>query len=172
MQEQDKSKGNGDDGKWLSRGERDMRRIGHDRYGGQEFGGLRGLAASRESALGSWLGSERQAEVFSELRPLHENVDGLVDQLLSRFEQEDALTLSRLQAGWEGLFGRDISRQCSPLSVKDGILTIEVNNPTCLYVFERQQKGFFAEHLSRFTGGALKGVEFVPRGSRRWQARR
>lgn len=144
---------------WLERGEKNLR------YYSRE---PKGLVKSREDVLADWVGEERVAQVFAELRPVHDNVNTLIDQVLSGVQSGDALMLSKLEASWGQLFDRSIASQCRPLSVKDGHLKIEVANPTFLYVFERQKKQDFLQAMSAFSGGQLKSIEFVPRGTRRW----
>ena len=157
-------RGDGLAGGWLSRPEGEVRR--QDESSGPNA--VRGLSRSREETLAAWVGPERRAAVFAGLRPLHDDVSTLVDRALSGVDAGDALMLSRLEAGWGQLFDRSIAEQCRPLSVKGGHLKIEVGNSTYLYVFERQHKGLFLRHVSEFSGGRLKSVEFVPRGVRRW----
>ena len=144
---------------WLRRGEYEQSRV---------TGRARGLARSREDVLSSWLGPERSAGVFASFRPSYESIGGLVDSLLSRFSQGDVAILTRLQASWVDLFGHDIGSQCCPLSVTGSLLKIEVNNSAFLYVFEKQQKPYFLQRIQTFTGGAIREIRFVPRGSRRW----
>lgn len=145
---------------WLTRTERNLNAY---------YRGAYGLEKSREDALGDWVGEERTAEVFSELRPLHTDMSGLIDRVLSRIDGGDALMLSKLQESWTELFGPMIASQCSPLSINDGHLVIEVNNATMMYVFERQKKAEFLAHVQTFTGGKLTSIEFVPRGRRSWR---
>ena len=156
---------------WLKQTERDLHLVTQESGNGVRYAlrELQGLAKSREEALSSWVGPERAAEVRSEFRPLYDNVDGLVNQVLNRVQAADTVILTKLEQGWEELFGKQIAAVSKPLSVKGGHLLIEVRDSTFLYMFEHQKKEFFLEHLASYTGGELKSIEFVPHGARRWR---
>ena len=163
---------NADVGKgWLKQTERDLQLVTHETGNGFRYAmrELKGLAKSREEALSDWVGPERAADVRSEFRPLYEDVGALVKQVLSRVQESDTLILTKLEQGWEKLFGKQIAAVSKPLSVKGGHAVIEVRDSTFLYMFEHQKKEFFLQHLSSFTGGELKSIEFVPHGARRWR---
>ena len=156
---------------WLKQTERDLHLVTYDSGNGVRYAvrELQGLAKSREETLSSWVGPERAADVRSEFRPLYDDVGGLVNQVLSRVQAGDTMILTKLEQGWEELFGSQIAAVSRPLSVKGGHVVIEVRDSTFLYMFEHQKKEFFLEHLSSFTGGELKSIEFVPQGGRRWR---
>ena len=156
---------------WLKQTERDLQLVTHETGNGFRYAmrELKGLAKSREEALSDWVGPERAADVRSEFRPLYDDVSGLVNQVLSRVQAGDTVILTKLEQGWEELFGKQIAMVSKPLSVKGGHLVIEVRDSTFLYMFEHQKKEFFLEHLSSYTGGELKSIEFVPHGARRWR---
>ncbi len=156
---------------WLTQTERDLHYVMHESGNGVRYAmrELRGLAKSREDALTSWVGPERAADVRSEFRPLHDDIGGLVNKALSGVQAGDTMILSKLEAGWKDLFGAQIAAVSRPLSVKGGHLVIEVRDSTFLYMFEHQKKEFFLEHLSAYTGGELKSIEFRPQGARRWR---
>ena len=156
---------------WLTQNERDLQLVMHETGNGFRYPmrELKGLAKSREEALSDWVGPERAADVRSEFRPLHDDVSGLVKQILSRVQASDTLILTKLEQSWETLFGRQIAAVSKPLSVKGGHVVIEVRDSTFLYMFEHQKKEFFLQHLSSYTDGELKSIEFVPHGARRWR---
>ena len=168
--EQNKKKQENGQG-WLTQNERDLQYVMHESGNGVRYPmrELRGLAKSREDALASWVGPERAADVRSEFRPLHDDVGEMVNKVLSRVQAGDTMILSKLEAGWKDLFGTQIAAVSKPLSVKEGHLVIEVRDSTFLYMFEHQKKEFFLEHLSAYTGGELKSIEFRPQGTRRWR---
>lgn len=151
--------------RWFARAEGDVRRQ-EEAHG---YRAVQGMTRSREETLGSWLGGERRAEVFAQLRPLHDDVGKLIDTALSGVNAGDALLLSRLEEHWAELWEASMVSQCRPLSVKDGHLKIEVKNSTLLYMLERQQKDMILRHLSKFTDKRILSIEFVPGGGRVWR---
>jgi len=161
--EQTERKGRADEDAWLERPRRDIRIMDERQV-------VTGMTRSREETLADWLGPERTHSVFSDLRPMHDDVGGMVDKLLEGFSNEDAVMLSRLDAEWMTVFDASIARLCRPLSIKDGHLQIEVHDATVMFVFEHQKKDWFLQHLSQFSGGKLKSLSFVVAGvrSRRW----
>lgn len=118
----------------------------------------------REKTLSSWLGEERRADVFASLRPPTERMDQLLDRILQTFEPDHQGLLENLRRSWSELLGKTMAAQVRPADLKDGILILEVNNPSWMYVFERQHKPKIREILLKAGDGAIKDLQFVQRG--------
>lgn len=120
----------------------------------------------REEALADWLGDERRAEVFAELRPASRSMDELVSEAMAAVGHRDMLLLADLREHWEDIVGADNARQSSPLSVEGDTLRIEIFSATWFYIFEHQHKARFIQLLSDYTHEAITRIQFVPRGYR------
>lgn len=124
------------------------------------------LEARREDVMGDWLGDERRAEVFAELRPALRGMDELVGEVMAAIGRKDMLLLADLREHWADIVGADNARQSSPLSVEGETLRIEIFSSTWFYVFEYQHKARFVQLLSDYTNEAITRIQFVPRGYR------
>ncbi len=118
----------------------------------------------REGALADWVGEERRAEVFASLRPETESLETLLDGILERFAEDDISLLEKLRCSWKDLLGESMAAQVRPADLKEGILILEVNNPSWLYVFERQHKPKIRKILLEAGNGAIRDLQFVQRG--------
>jgi len=118
----------------------------------------------REGTLADWVGRERRAEVFASLRPETQSLDTLLDKFLQRFAEDDVSLLEKLRNSWSELLGPNLAAEVSPADLRDGILILEVNNPSWLYVFERQHKPKIRETLLKAGNGAIRDLQFVQKG--------
>ena len=118
----------------------------------------------REGALADWVGNERKAEVFASLRPATDSLATLLDGILQRFAEDDVSLLEKLRCSWKELLGPTMAEQVMPVDLKDGILILEVNNSSWMYVFERQHKPKIREILLKAGNGAIRDLHFVQRG--------
>ncbi len=118
----------------------------------------------REGALADWVGEERRAEVFASLRPKAESLETMLDGILQHFAEDDVSLLEKLRGSWKELLGVTLAAQVRPADLKDGILILEVNNPSWLFVFERQHKPKIREILLKAGNGAIRDLQFVQRG--------
>lgn len=143
---------------WLSRDDRRQQADGIKRPSHREW--------QRESVLASWLGEERRAAVFADLRPEPQSMEDLIGQALASVGQQNMLLLAKLREHWSEIVGADNARQSSPLAVERALLRIEIASPTWFYVFEHQHKKRFAGLVEDYTHGAIKQIQFVPRGYR------
>lgn len=143
---------------WLTRNDRRHTSDSLDRPSYREW--------RREQALASWLGDERRAEVFAELRPEPRSMSELVSAAMAAVGQKDMLLLADLREHWADIVGADNAKQSSPLSVEGAVLRIEISSPTWFYVFEHQHKARFVQLLTDYTNGAITQIKFAPRGYR------
>jgi hypothetical protein len=143
---------------WLTRDDRRRSVGGLDRPSFREW--------RRENALASWLGDERRAEVFADLRPEPRSMGELVSEAMAAVGKKDMLLLADLREHWADIVGADNATQSSPLSVDGVTLRIEISSPTWFYVFEHQHKARFVQLLTDYTGGVITRIQFVPRGYR------
>ena len=144
---------NGVQDEWLRR-EDSERKVGEWRIPSKR-------EASREELLGSWLGEEREAAVFADLRPMKADMGAMVNDVLADVGQLEMLLLTKLQDGWKEIVGEDNAKMCRPLSLVNGCLRIRVLNSTVRFVFERSMKKELLEKVSSASEGYVKKLEFV-----------
>lgn len=144
---------NGVGDKWLKR-EESERKVGEWRIPSRR-------EASREELLGSWVGEEREAAVFADLRPMKADMGAMVQGVLADVGRSEMLLLTRLQDDWGKIVGEDNAKLSRPLSLVNGCLRIRVLNPTARFVFERQMKEKILEAVVSESEGGVKKLEFV-----------
>jgi len=118
----------------------------------------------RERTLANWLGKERSPDVFAALRPKLKSASELVDSVMCNLHQGDVFVLHRLCDEWDCIVGAVNAKQTKPVFVRDGLLTIEVANPTWLYIFRLQQGKMLTEKIAAYTHNKIREVRFVPPG--------
>ena len=144
---------NGVQDEWLKR-EDSERKVGEWRIPSKR-------EASREELLGSWLGEEREASVFADLRPMKADMGAMVNDVLADVGQLEMLLLTQLQDEWGEVVGEDNAKMCRPLSLSNGCLRVRVLNSTVRFVFERQMKAKLLEAVAAKSGGYVKKMEFI-----------
>ena len=82
---------------WLTRDDRRRSVGGLDRPSFREW--------RRENALASWLGDERRAEVFADLRPEPRSMGELVSEAMAAVGKNDMLLLADLREHWADIVG-------------------------------------------------------------------
>jgi len=120
--------------------------------------------ARREETLGDWLGPERTHDVLAALRPPPKTLASLIEQVMDKFPRQDIFWLEKLREEWPQLLGEMNARQSKPLSFRDGILVVEVSNPTWRFVLERQQKIKIKDILQNFLQQEIRVLRFVAPG--------
>ena len=64
----------------------------------------------------------------------------LLDRILQHFAEDDVGLLEKLRNSWSELLDSTLAAQVRPVDLKNGVLILEVNNPSWMYVFEMQHK--------------------------------
>lgn len=146
------------DGHWLARSDNQN----HPDF----FGKPSHKEAQREEVLADWLGEERRAPVFADLRPEPADMKTLLKSLLSTVNVGDLQLLDKLKEAWPTLVGDVNARQCAPASIKDTTLNIEVYNSSWLFILRSQQQNIIARRVSEFSNGHLNKVSFTAAGAK------
>ncbi len=87
-------------------------------------------------------------------------VGSLVEKFFRGLGQEQRLRESRVFEVWDEAVGADIARNARPVSVKDGLLVVEVRNPVWMteLTFARPK---LKSKLNRALGrGAIRDISF------------
>jgi len=118
----------------------------------------------REETLADWLGRERSPDVFAALRPKLKSASELVDSVMCKSHQGNVFLLHRLCDEWGLIVGATNAKQTKPIFVRDGMLTIEVANPTWLYILRLQQKKILTDKIAAYTHDKIREIRFMPPG--------
>ena len=91
---------------------------------------------SRERAVTDFVGEERRPDVFAGLRTPTPDIKKLVDDFRRRHFRPDLLLADDIKAAWTEVVGdSSYAAMLTPLSVKEGVLTVEAANATVSYVY-------------------------------------
>jgi predicted nucleic acid-binding Zn ribbon protein len=76
-----------------------------------------------------------------------------LDRIVARIGGPSVASASAVFAGWEKLVGEDIAAHARPISLRGGVLTLEVENPA----WATQLRYMSEDLLGRITGSARPG---------------
>lgn len=122
------------------------------------------MEKSREDTLADWVGEERRAAVFADLRPEPPKLAKLVQDVCDSLQDPAVVLLGKIQAAWPELVGASIASQSRPSRIWRGCLHIEVSSPSWRYVLASQHRATILERVRAFANGALTDVNFAPPG--------
>lgn len=114
--------------------------------------------------MADWLGEDRRAGVFADLRPAPNTMADLVSEVLDSVKNPDLALLEKIQAAWPELVGADNARQSQPSRIFDGRLLVEVPATTWRFIFASQHQAGIRARVAEFTQNAITDVQFVPPG--------
>lgn len=88
-------------------------------------------------------------------------IGSVLEKLLPKLGLGERLEESQIQAAWQSLVGDFLAAHSSPVSLKDGTLTIRVSHPTVRYELETAWKKRILSHLRQcFPGAKLRALRF------------
>ena len=144
-------------GTWLARVDR--------RSKGWSMPGLPSLREhEREQTLADFVGEERAPSVFASLRPAFKDAGKLASSIVGNLDLKSDALLKELARNWTCIMGADNARQCRPLSVENGALSIEVFSASWLFALNCN-KPLITRHVFEITSGAVKRVFLVQQGA-------
>lgn len=146
-----------DDGQWLGRTDN----AGVPRLNGRPSP----REQEREDALADWVGEERRAAVFAELRPKSASMETLVNSLLATVNPEEMQLLEELRSHWGELVGDVNARQCAPDTIEGSTLKVNVYNSAWLYILKSGQQAIITRRVSDFTSGRVNALVFKTAGA-------
>lgn len=116
------------------------------------------------SLLRDWYGEKTAKSQISVYMPKCIHVRDAVKKILLNINYEDGMLLEKLQNSWNRLVGVEISNNSKPVSLKNGILTIEAKNSVWL----SELKNFYAhkieEKIRSICGSSVKKIYYSPAG--------
>ena len=115
---------------------------------------------SREETLGAFLGEERCAEVFADMRPDPLSVGTFVTAWLKDQKPEEVSLQDTLIEHWAEVVGKDNAAHCKLLLIEEDTAVLEVDNALFRYALN-QNKALLEKRLSEFTAGAVKQIRFT-----------
>ncbi len=117
-----------------------------------------------KSLLRDWYGEKSGKSQISAYMPKCIHVRDAVKRILSDVSYDDGILLEKLQNAWNKLVGTEVSNNSKPVSLKNGILTIEAKNSVWL----SELKNFYAhkieEQVRTVCGASVKKIYFAPAG--------
>ena len=118
---------------------------------------------SREQLLEDWVGMERAASIKADLRPQTPTIGELVSEIMRKFKLDEVDVFDRLRTDWAGIVGPSIARECAPVNLANGTLTIAVRDTTWRFVLETQQKKAMLAKIQATLGKdtPLKTIRFI-----------
>ena len=115
------------------------------------------LEAIRRAILRDWRGGEEPAHLDERLHLPKEFLAGIVRQAGAT----EGIDEERLRAMWKEVAGEFLSRHATPVSLKNGCLTLHVLQPAIRFQLE-QTKGVLLKNIQAAAGeGLVKSIRFA-----------
>jgi len=119
---------------------------------------------SMKSLLCDWYGEKSSKSQILAYMPKCVHIKDAINNVLLDINYEDGIILEKLQNSWNRLVGTEISNNSKPVSLKNGLLIIEVKNSVWL----SELKNFYAhkikEQVKTICGVSVKKIHFSPAG--------
>lgn len=117
------------------------------------------------SILSEWYGEETGKEELKAYFPKIVSVNEVLKKIVSNESYREIELLTRFQQAWTTLVGKEVSANSKPLSLKDGVLTIQAKNSAWL----SELKNFYGKVLENklnasMKNGKLKKIVYVSAG--------
>ena len=121
--------------------------------------------AGREELLGDWLGS-RAPGVFADMRPQLAQVSQLLDECLNRLNCAEAVDFDKIRGAWREIVNSDLAaRMLRPVSIRDGVLTVECANPSFQMAYRDPRiLDMLLKRVNDFAGGKVTSIRFAAQG--------
>lgn len=108
------------------------------------------------SILTDWYGDEIGKEELKAYFPKVIAVKDVLKKIVSNENYEEIELLGKLQRSWPDIVGLEVSANSKPLSLKDGVLTIQAKNSIWL----SELKSFYSRTVETRLNGLLKKGKF------------
>lgn len=120
----------------------------------------------REEAIIDFVGEERASSVMASLRPSFQNAGEVANAILGKLDLKSNTLLDEISQNWTYIVGSDNAKQCRPLGVENGALSIEVFSSAWLFALNCH-KSFISRRVFEITSGAVTRVYLVQQGATR-----
>lgn len=117
-----------------------------------------------KSLLCDWYGERSGRSQILAYMPKCIHVKDAVQRILSNISYEDGILLEKLQNSWNKLVGTEVSNNSKPVSLKNGILTIEAKNSVWLSELKNFYSHKIEEQVKTICGASVKKIYFSPIG--------
>lgn len=117
----------------------------------------------REEVLAEFLGEERKAAVFADLRPTPVTAGSVLAAWLQKQAPEERTLLEEIQRDWEKIIGIDNARQCSPVRIEGDVLIVEVRYSIFQYTL-KSHSAVLEQKISLFTAGKIRHLRILAAG--------
>jgi len=119
---------------------------------------------SFESILGEWYGEERAEKEISSYLPKAVSIQDTISKIMSSAFGSAESKLLELQHEWSQIAGPQIASISKPVSIKDGLLIIEVKNSAWLMELKIYSGKMLEGKLKTFLGNNFKKIIFTQEG--------
>lgn len=119
---------------------------------------------SREETLASFLGEERRAEVFADMRPEPMNVGTFVSAWIKEQKPEEISLQDTLIEHWEEVLGKDNAAHCKLLLIDGDTAVLEVDRSIFYYALT-QNKAPLEKCIRDFTAGKVCKIRLTLAGA-------
>ena len=117
------------------------------------------------SILTEWYGEEIGKEEIKAYFPKVVSVNEVLKKIISNENYQEIEMLTNFQRSWSDLVGQEVSANSKPLSLKDGILTIQAKNSAWLCELKNFYSRILENKLNAFLKkGKLKKIIYVSAG--------
>lgn len=105
-----------------------------------------------EYILKEWYGYEKGASELPQYLPKEEKIQDVVDKIINKNMGPKEKKFMELKKEWGKLMGTQIERISSPVSLKNNILTIEVENSAWLMELKNFHGRLIEKKIKNFSG--------------------
>jgi len=121
----------------------------------------------RDRLLKDWYGETLAREEMLQHRRPALKLSESIPELLKELGKSRSLELGYIQKKWSEIIGKDVAKQTFPTFIKEGVLTVEVNNPTWMYALQSNGLPKMIKSVNEFTDGSVKNIKLIPGGRNR-----
>ena len=118
-----------------------------------------------ELLLKDWYGDDQGKQEVASYLPKPAHIKETLDKVLSNALGPQEYKLIDLKKAWKNLMGDQVGRVSEPVSIKNKILTIEVQNGVWLMELKNFHKSLVGKKVKSFCGNDFCNIiSFVPTG--------
>jgi len=115
--------------------------------------------------LKDWYGKDRAGTEMVNYCPKAEALGDMLDGIMEKAMPPEQVKMLKIKSEWAQVAGADLSKVCTPVGIKNGIVEIEVNHPVWMRELRGQVKAKLIEQINQRMGeNFCKDLYFVPGG--------
>jgi len=115
--------------------------------------------------LKDWYGHQRAGTEMTNYCPNSDTLGDLLDDIMAKALPPEEIKLLKIKSEWATLAGSELTRFCTPVGIRNGIITVEVSHPAWLRELRGPVKQMLIDNINRAAGELLcRDLFFVPGG--------